>query len=209
MASPQVLKAIAITAQIYGKEFSEDAARIYAGDLGGFPEEAVLTALSRCRKELRTFPAIADILARIDDGRPGPEEAWAMLPKEEESSVVWTEEMRSAFGSVRGLLAEDPIAARMAFREVYTKLLTEARSERRDPRWEPSLGLSKATHAPALLEAARKGRLSQSHVAALLPDMARPERLQISGPEQGLSSFDPSKILQDLRARLAQSQEEV
>lgn len=204
MASSQVIKALAVTAQIFGKELAEDAARVYAMDLGGYSEAAVLTALSRCRRELRTFPAIADIIARVDDGRPGAEEAWALLPKDEESSVVWCDEMREAFGTVRSLIADDPIAARMAFREVYTRLVSEARAERKAPRWEPSLGHDKTTHEPAIREAVRKGLLDQSHAATLLPEYTQPARLQIEGPMDSLQPMNFQALLANIRNKIAE-----
>src|SRR4029077_5764846 len=108
---------------------SEAAIRVMVDSLSGYPEQQVLGALQKCCKELTSKLTLAAILTRLDDGRPGAEEAWAMLSTvlgNEQASLVWTEEMREAYGVVR-LVADDPIAARMAFKERYTTLVSAAR----------------------------------------------------------------------------------
>lgn len=169
MSESDVLRALAGTAAIYGKDLTEAAVQILAMDLADYPTRGVLGALARCRKELRTFPTVADIIARIEDGRPGAEEAWAMLPKDEGSSVVWTREMAEAFGVVRHMVGVDPIAARMAFKETYSKLLVEARSERRPIAWLPSFGRDVSSREAAIQEAVDKRRLLLGQAQAFLP----------------------------------------
>ena len=97
-ASKAILQAIAVTAELTGTQLSEPAARVFAGDLAAYPEAQVLGALTRCRKEVRGRLTLQDVIGRLDDGRPGAEEAWAMLPKDEAASCVWTDEMCSAWG---------------------------------------------------------------------------------------------------------------
>ena len=110
-----LLQAIAVTAELTATQLSQSAARVMAQDLARYPEAQVLEALTRCRRELKGRMTIADVLTRIDDGRPDPEEAWAMLPKDEGSSVVWTEEMAQAFGIAYPLMRSgEMIPARMA-----------------------------------------------------------------------------------------------
>lgn len=207
MASSALLKAIAVTAQIHGRELTPDAVQVYASDLSEYPEDAVLAALARCRRELRGFPSIADILARIDDGRPGVEEAWAMLPQDESASVVWTDEMREAYGVAQRLMSDDMVAARMAFKEAYSKLVADARAQKRPTRWEPSLGHDKATHAPVLRHAAEKGWLTHEHVSALLPEPPPSRALQIEGPAEDLTQFDPREMVARIRNAISKGGE--
>lgn len=168
--SEKLLQAIAVTAELTGTELSSTAATVMAADLAQYPEHQVLSALTKCRKELRGRMAIADVLSRIDDGRPGAEEAWAMIPKDESTSVVWTREMAEAFGVACPLIdSGDVIQARMAFIEVYKRKCQEARDNSEPVKWEPSLGHDKAGRESVLLEAAEKGRLTVQHVAGLLP----------------------------------------
>lgn len=175
--SASLLKAIAVTAELTGTTMSESAARVMVDDLTRFPEEQVLAALTRCRREIKGRLTIADVIQRLDDGRPGVEEAWAMLPKSEGSSVVWTEEMAKAFG-VACPLMDDEIAARMAFKEAYAKALNESRNAGTPVKWSASLGHDAYGRESVLLEAAQKGRLPAAHVAKLLPHLSESPAFQ-------------------------------
>ena len=79
----ELLQALAVTAELTGTELSEPAARVMANDLAAYPVQQVLGALTRCRRELKGRLTVAAILERLDDGRPGPNEAWAMIPQDE------------------------------------------------------------------------------------------------------------------------------
>lgn len=166
MASKRVIEALAVAAEITGTELSRGAAKVMVADLGRYPEEQVLAALTRCRREVRGRLTLADVLARLDDGRPGPEEAWAMLPHDESKTVVWTSEMAEAFG-VASKLFDDMVAARVAFIEVYKRLVREARDHSLPPRWIPSLGTDVAGRNHVLEEAVHRGRLSAQRAVQL------------------------------------------
>lgn len=173
MTSSKVMQAIAVTAELCGRTFSDAAANVFAGDLDGFPEQAVLTALTRCRKEVRGMLTIQDVISRIDDGRPGAEEAWAMLPRGEDSSVVWTGEMARAWGIAAPLLNDgDKIGARMAFKEAYAKEIANARDQRLPAKWTPSLGSDAGGREAAMSEAVRLGRLTLDHAVLVLGNEA-------------------------------------
>jgi hypothetical protein len=170
MASTDLIKAVAVTAELCGRTFSPEAAAVFVSDLDGFPEPAVIKALSRCRREVKGMLTIADVVARIDDGRPGVEEAWAMVPLDERTTVVWTDEMAQAFGIAHPLLeAGDKVAARMAFKSAYERMVAQARDERRPPRWTPSLGDVGGRSAP-ILQAVQLGRISADQALALPMD---------------------------------------
>lgn len=170
MATRELLQAIAVTAELTNTQFSEAAARVMAADLAAYPEPMVMKALTRCRRELKGRLTIADVLTRIEDGRPGAEEAWAMIPRDEASTVVWTEEMAKAWGVALPLLemGED-IPARMAFKEHYTLAVQRARDERKPVCWMPSLGHDPHGRTSALLAAVQQGKLQVEQVAGLLP----------------------------------------
>lgn len=170
MPSSQVIEAIAVTAELCGRTFSPAAAMVFAGDLDGFPESSVLAALTRCRKEVRGMLTVQDVISRIDDGRPGVEQAWAMLPHDEEGSTVWTEEMSAAWGIALPLLQDgDRGGARMAFKEAYAKQLADARDKKIAPKWTVSFGRDVAGRQAALIEAVRHNRLTLDHAVKLLP----------------------------------------
>lgn len=175
MASTELIQAIAVTAELCGRSFSPEAAAVFVADLDGYPEAQVAAALKRCRREVRGLLTLQDVVSRIDDGRPGPDEAWAMVPKDERGSVVWTDEMREAYRVASPLLAEgDAIAARMAFRETYGKLCTVARDRRLPPNWTPSLGHDVAGREIAVREAVEHGRIGFTYAQAVVPSLPAP-----------------------------------
>ncbi len=204
MLSLDLVRALAVTAELTGTLLSPDAAQILASDLEPYPEPQVLAALARCRQELRGRMTLADILLRLDDGRPGVEEAWAMAPRDEYQTVVWTDEMAEAWGAARPLLATDEVGARMTFREVYTKLILAARREHRAPHWFPSLGFDVAGREGPLREAVAKKRLSASRVEKLLPPPAdtAPRRLESASVASLLPRIAAQERLRQVRAAL-------
>lgn len=168
--SKAVIKALAVACELTGTEISEPAARVMAGDLALYPEDQVIGALERCRKEIRGRLTIVDVISRLQDGRPGPEEAWAMLPKDEAASCVWTDEMRQAYGVAHSLIAAgELIPARMAFIERYKALVQATRDYGVPVRWEFSPGTDKDGRELVLLDAVEKGRLSVNAVRGMLP----------------------------------------
>lgn len=170
MASEELIKAVMVTAELMGTVLSADGARVMCDDLDAYPEPQVTGALTRCRREVRGRLTLADIIARLDDGRPGPDEAWAMIPRSESETVVWTGEMAQALSVAQPLLdAGDQVAARMAFREAYARLVTQARADRLPVRWMPSLGHDRDGREQKLREAVHLGRLHADAVAKLLP----------------------------------------
>jgi len=171
MPPSDLIKAIAVTAELTGTELTETAKAAMVQDLSVFPVEQVMTALVRCRRELKGRLRVADVIERLDDGRPGVEEAWALCPKDESQTAVWTDEVSEAFGVASQMLdVGDQIAARMAFKEKYIELVTNARNEHRPVRWWPTLGHSVGGREGPLREAVERGRLSVDTANKLLPE---------------------------------------
>jgi hypothetical protein len=167
-------------ADYYGKPLTAAGVEIYWNALRGLELAVIRRLLSDHVNTSRFMPTVAELLDRIKamDGRPGAEEAWAMIPKDEAGSVVWTDEMAEAFAVADPLLQEgESIPARMAFLERYRALIQHARDTGKAARWTPSLGHDVACRERILLEAARLGRITPQHAAGLLPhrDQAPPE----------------------------------
>lgn len=168
----QLIEAVGATAELTGTELSSAAKKMMVDDLTGFPLAQVLPALVRCRRELKGRLTIAAIIERIDDGRPGPEQAWAAMPApgDEESTFCWTDEMRHAWGDARPLIdAGDKVAARMAFTESYRKEVTAARNAGRPVHWEVSPGRDPLMRETVIQDAYQQGRIGYSQASALLP----------------------------------------
>lgn len=171
--SETLLQAIAVTAELTGTELSKAAANVMAEDLAQYPENKILAALVKCRRELKGRMTPNDVISRIEDGRPGPEEAWAMIPTDEAATLVWTDEMRDAWAVALPLIESgDLVQARMAFTEVYRKRCQAARDAHVPVKWTVSLGHDAGGRESVLLDAVAKGRIQHSHALSLLPHNA-------------------------------------
>ena len=181
----KLYEAVAVTLELTGTSLSEVAARIMAEDLARYPEAQVMGALTRCRRELKGRLTIADVISRLDDGRPGVEEAWAMLPKDEQTTAVWTVEMSQASAVVHDLLDRgDEVAARMAFKEAYSKACQLARDRGEPVSWSATLGWDKGGRESVLKAAVVAGRLSREQISIYLPP-AEAQPLLVSDAVQG------------------------
>lgn len=179
MSRAEVTQALGITLQLIGAPpMAEPIVEAFVDALSDYPDRFVLLALRRCSRECKGRLAPQDVISRIDDGRPGPDEAWAMIPQHESGSVVWTQEMAEAYGIAAPLLREgDAIAARMAFREAYQRLVGKAREARQPARWIPSLGHDPTQRDAALVTAVERERLTVERAQALSPMIALPGHL--------------------------------
>ena len=169
-AQDNLLKALAVTAELMGTPMSPEALAVFVEDLLAYDTSIVLKALRRTRQEVTGRLTLAAILQRLDDGRPTPEEAWAMIPQSEQVSFFWTEEMAVAYGVAAPLrAAEDEIGARISFTKQYLSLVTEARSTRKPIKWRASLGSDPAGREPAIRDALKQGRIAPAYAHILLP----------------------------------------
>lgn len=172
---------IAVTAELTGTSLSEAAAEIMTTELAAYPLAQVLGALKRCRREVKGRLTMAAVLERLDDGRPGAEEAWAMLPMREGDTAVWTAEMSQAFGVVVSMIdAGELVAARMAFKETYSRLVSQARDARQPVHWMVTLGHDAAGRSGPLLRAVEAGRISHEEAASHCRALPAPDVLAIA-----------------------------
>lgn len=168
-------EAVKGTYAVIGQAMTDTELAMVVSDLSIYPPAAVMTALTRCRRELKRI-TLADIIDRIPGGHPGVEEAWAMVSTiigDEDASIVWTEEMRRSYG-VASSLVDDLIAARMAFKESYLSQVGEARAKGQLVKWSASLGWDKQRREIAVKEAVEKGRLTHASALAYCPDLMLP-----------------------------------
>lgn len=175
---PQFMQLLAETLAAYGKPLPEAAmARAWLSNLEPYPLRVIAAAMQAYRDESGEFaPAPAGIAMRCKllDGRPGPEEAWAiaLTSRDEADTVVWTVECAEAFALASPILAlGDEVGARMAFKEAYARLVAQARAERRPAAWSASIGWD-ATKRDAVL--------ARANIAGLLPAPAA--QVLLAGP---------------------------
>lgn len=171
---------LTILAEAFGETLTEQRQEIYCGGLVDIRQNQLQIAFRRARYELKWFPKLAELRTLSgalsdapNDGRPGPEEAWARMPKGEhmeDDSVVWCEEERAAYSACRSLLLDgDQIGARMAFKERYERELAEARSHERPVRWTMSAGYDTGHRLSTLASAVQENRLSLASALNFVP----------------------------------------
>lgn len=127
-----------------------------------------------------------DVIAILEsqDGRPSENEAWAMslASQDENETIVWTEEMAEAFGVANQILITgDKQGAKMAFREVYAKLVNESRKELKPVRWNVSLGHDKTLTNDVINQAVIEGKLSHGDSTRYLIDAPTEKGEAIAG----------------------------
>lgn len=169
----KLLEHIAATAETMGQTISPTAAAMMVNDLSGYRTDDVLAALKLVRAGASRFnlKAIIDALEKVcPDGRPGADEAWAMIPRDEHTSAMMTEEMSEAYGIALPLLNEgDQIAARKSFIEAYQRIIQRNKQAGVSIKWFPSLGRDPAMRETVLQEAVRLGRIGAEHAERIVP----------------------------------------
>ena len=119
------------------------------------------------------FPPVPAVISRrckLLDGRPTPDEAWAIAlsGRDESETVVWTSEIAEAFSACLPILATgDKIGARIAFKDTYTRIMTESRVLNRPVKWDVSLGHDQTKRFMALEKAKNAGLIPLETAQAL------------------------------------------
>lgn len=156
--------------EVFDKSLSVDALEIWWATMIEISMVDFRKAMTAHVTTSQFAPKPADILNQFKkhDGRPGAEEAWAMTPKSEADSVIWTQEIATAFGAACPLIDDgDMIGARMVFKEAYQRELDQ--SARTPVKWIPSFGTDKAGREKAVTNAVSKNRISVDRAVKLLP----------------------------------------
>jgi hypothetical protein len=166
----------------YGREANKDAMRIAWGVLKQFDIAQVQQAYSAHVATSKFMPSpaeISDLITASDPAmrRPGPDEAWARMPRSEDDSVAWTDEMSYAWGIASNLVnpylvdRPDWTAARMAFRDAYVRAVDTAKAQGRKVHWSIARGQRKDNLEDVITEAVRLGYIT--------PEEARPHLLEL------------------------------
>lgn len=176
------VKTLAVVCEVTQTSFSESAQKLIVSQLQNYPCRQVLKALERCAAECRYRLTLADILTRLDDGRPGAEEAWGAFPKTEDEAGVVTEEMSTAWGAASHLVAMgDKVGARMAFKEVYEREVRFARASSKPAVWRVSPGSSRSSTEAAAVEGLRRGLLSRDSALQYIDPENHQQALGVAG----------------------------
>jgi len=147
-------------------------------------------------------PSPSDLIAQIEgfltnDGRPGAEEAWAMVVRafDESETIVWTQEMALARQIAQPIMdMGDEVGARMAFKESYSRLIESARKERKPAEWSASIGLDVNKRQSALMDAEMRGLLPVGESLRLAPPQTNMHTTAALLLQNASQSTDPQAI---------------
>lgn len=212
MASKEIQTFLIEDAAYYDSQMNSVKLQQYSDILDNFPIEGLKKARTFFRSQpgRRQMPMPADYISAIPDGRPSAQESWAMIPRDENASVIWTNEMRMAYSIVASLIAEGNMSgAFFAYKEAYEKLVAEAKSRGEPARWSPSEGHDKSGRAAAYIEAVDKKRITMLQAVEMFPELPYivPSHPALKAPEVvkqiGFTDPDPEgkkkvhELLQD------------
>lgn len=146
--------------------------------LKNFPAGSIKASVMRHITTNHFKPQLADIVkgcaAQLDGCWLGADEAWALMPKSEHESAMLTDEIAQAMAGASSLIqGGDKVAARMAFKDAYTRLVDKAKLEGRSPRFFPSFGTDAPGRVTMLANAVRAKQISLEVATTALPEYAR------------------------------------
>lgn len=174
----EIAKAIALlTAEYDLPPFGPERIEMWMTGLAMFPPGSVARSTENYIRTNRFKPQLADIVAgcaaQVAGNWLGADEAWALMPKSESDSAMLTNEIAQAIAAASPLLeAGDRIAARMAFRDAYNRLVEQAKIDGRMPVYFPSFGTDKLGVASMLANAVRAGQIELGHAVEVRPEIA-------------------------------------
>jgi len=152
---------------VYGKAAPSKAVKnIWWRSLSKFDLTVVIKALGIHVDSSKYFPNPADVIELLiaSDGRPTADEAWAIaLPaRDEDQSVIWTEEIEQAFLSIALPILEtgDDIGARIGFRANYERRVDHSRSQGIKARWFMNAGNNLQIRHDTAIKAKEQGLIS-------------------------------------------------
>lgn len=203
----EIAKALAVTAEISDTQLSENAMSLMVDELANYPLPAVLDALRRCYRELKTRLTLAAILERIDTGLPSADEAFGMLCEawKNESLTVVVPEIALLAGNGSFALWQngDKTGARMAFKAAYERMAAKVNFAD-GIQWTVSHGTCRVQKVRAIQEAVQAGKIRAIHAAKLLPSEAIEARAALENKRLSLEEKQAIKDnVQAIRVQLA------
>ena len=142
-----------------GSKWSKPVAIYVASQLAIYGDALVIHAIKRCQLEVKGNLSLADIIARIPDGRPPVAIAFAQVSGSEADTFVTTDEALRAWG-IASQTDGDKFAQRQAFDAAYKEICAANRIAGIFPRQIVSIGQDKA-RAEAVIRAAVKDGMLQ------------------------------------------------
>lgn len=185
------------TWKFYGKAPDREDIADWFALLEGHALEAIARAFQHHLTDPKAgsyLPKPADVVrhlpaATLDDGHPGPDEAWGMLIRlirDERETGVLTEAMRAGWECCGPILdLGDEVGARRCFLDVYTRQVAEARNRGFKARWTVTLGTDIKLREQRLQEALQARRIDFEQARSLLPGPSPLSLDQVAGLLEG------------------------
>lgn len=167
--------ALSAALSVYDKPpVDEDVFKIWMSVLGQYSLEQVRKALRAHVSSSRFAPKPVDIVDMIhkQDGHLSADEAWPQVIKaaDENVSLIWTDEMQQAWFHCKPIFdAGDEVGARMAFRQLYTRLLEDARMKGVPAKPFPTLGFDVDSRVEVIQKAESMGLITHEQAQRQLP----------------------------------------
>lgn len=182
----EIAKVITLLTAEYGLEqFTRDRIDMWMRALSSFPAGSVVASAENYMRTNKFKPQLADIvqgcMTQVPNAWLSADEAWALMPKSEMDSCMLTNETAQAMAAADPLLQSgDRVAARMAFKGAYERLVETAKVEGRQPVFFPSLGGDVPGRAAMLGAAVKAGQYQLEAAINIAPEFAH-EIVQLSG----------------------------
>lgn len=166
----------------YGRDATKETLRMWWAQLAEHDIAAVGKAFMAHIRSSSRMPTVFDILDLINASnpamrRPGADEAWAKVPRSEADSVIWTEETAYAWNIASPLVnpnmvdKPDWIAARMAFKDAYTRAVDAAKANGKPIKWVFAKGYTNDNLLDVVNEAVQLGRITEEEARPLLAEI--------------------------------------
>lgn len=204
----RLVKKINATLSVYDKFAEPDALQVWVNTLMTYPIEEIESALDVHCQLSKFPPKPADIIEIINRKYAGlwktPDEAWAVGRQmgNQRLSIVTTDVILEAMDGLYTLLEDDPIAARMAFKSAYERIMQAGKVSGRVPKIHFSPGFDATQRLEAANEACWIG-VEQQKVSAYLEAPLTTHGLQAIVDQRAAQNdehFDPFSDPEIVRA---------
>lgn len=164
-----LMKMLLIQFEMKEQAASKDMVRYMINELSAYGFDQVMNALQKLGKESVFKVNLAEIIKRIDDGRPSAQIAWTECPKSEFESKVLTTEQNQAFCEVINQYdSGDKVGAKFAFIERYNQLIDESKAKANPVTYCLASGFDKQGRKDAVYEAVQSGKLLKKTACHML-----------------------------------------
>lgn len=165
----------------FGKTLSNAAMKVTFKLLSGYPFEHVAAAIYKHIETSDRAPQPSDIikLLNMGDEHLDADSAWLIVPKSEEDSAVWTDEMATAWGSCSKLYySGDIFNATRGFKSEYKRICEISKLTNKPVNWTLTKGTNHELLKTCVEEALRLGRLKPDYANRVLDSLPKPITLE-------------------------------